>query len=151
MNAPQFSLPDQMNSQHSLSQYLGQWVVLYFYPKDDTTGCTKEACSLQDTLAVLRQKNVVVLGVSQDSVESHKKFAEKYHLTFPLLSDTNKEAITAYHAWGVKKFAGREYTGILRQTFLIDPTGDIVKEYKNVNPTIHAEQIVTDLNSLQSS
>ena len=151
MKAPQFSLPDQNNIPHSLSQYLGQWVVLYFYPKDDTTGCTKEACTLQASLLALQSKNVVVLGVSKDSVVSHKKFAEKNHLSFPLLSDEKKVAITAYHVWGVKKYMGREYEGILRQTFLINPQGEIVKEYKNVNPTIHAEEILKDLTVLQSS
>lgn len=145
MKATDFSLPDQEGRLHKLSDYKGQWVVLYFYPKDDTPGCTKEACNFRDRITDI--KGAVVLGVSKDSVTSHKRFAEKYHLNFPILSDESKQVIKAYGAWGVKKFMGKEFEGTLRTTFLIAPDGEIRKEYKNVNPLAHAGEIVTDLAS----
>jgi len=122
--------------------------VLYFYPKDDTPGCTKEACNFRDNLSRLTDMGVVVLGVSKDSVVSHKKFHNKYHLTFPLLSDEKREVITAYHAWGKKSFLEKEYEGILRTTYLIDPQGEIKKVYEKVNPSEHVEEILLDLSSL---
>ena len=137
MNTKDFNLSDQDNTYHTLKEYRGKWVVLYFYPKDDTPGCTIEACKFRDSLAELQQKGVVILGVSKDSVVSHKKFAEKYHLNFPLLSDGSKETIRAYDAQGV--------LGTKRITYLIDPKGEIHKVYKNVNPTIHAAEILRDL------
>ena len=137
---------DQNGKIHNLSDYKGSWVVLYFYPKDDTPGCTKEACNFRDSLHELQKKGAVVLGISKDSVTSHKKFAEKYNLNFPLLSDENYGVIKLYKAWGVKKFMGREFEGIIRTTYLIDPDGEIKKVYKNVNPTIHAGEIIKDLN-----
>lgn len=145
MKAPDFSLADQDDRIHKLSDYRGKWVVLYFYPKDDTPGCTKEACNFRDFLDTFKEKGVAILGVSKDSVISHKKFAEKYHLNFPILSDESKEVIKAYKAWGKKKFLGREFEGTLRMTYLIDPKGEIGKVYKNVNPTIHASEILKDL------
>jgi peroxiredoxin Q/BCP len=145
MTAPQFSLPDQEQQIHTLSQYRGKWVVLYFYPKDNTTGCTKEACSFRDVNPLLKENNTVVLGISADSVSSHKKFAQSYQLPFPLLSDESKDTIRAYHAWGKKKFAGREYEGILRMTYLINPEGQIAKTYTNVNPATHAQDVVSDI------
>ncbi len=149
MNAKDFSLPDQDGKIHLLSQYKGKWVVLYFYPKDDTPGCTKEACNFRDSLQELNNLGVVILGVSKDSVASHKKFSEKYHLNFPLLSDESKETIKAYHAWGEKKFMGKTFEGILRKTYLINPQGNIEKIYENVNPLVHAGEIVKDLQLLQ--
>lgn len=148
MKAPHFSLPDQNNIIHHLSGYREKWVVLYFYPKDDTPGCTKEACSFRDYLDLLHKEHVIVLSVSKDSPSSHKKFAEKYRLNFPLLSDETAHIIKAYGAWGKKKFMGREYEGILRTTFLINPQGIIVKEYKNVDPTDHAQKIYEDIKKL---
>lgn len=145
MKAMDFSLEDQDGKIHKLSEYKGNWVVLYFYPKDDTPGCTKEACNFRDSLGELQKKGAVVLGVSKDSVASHKKFAEKYNLNFPLLSDENHEVIKLYKAWGIKKFMGREFEGTLRTTYLIDGKGEIKKVYKNVNPTIHAGEIIKDL------
>ncbi|HKZ34904.1 MAG TPA: peroxiredoxin, partial [Patescibacteria group bacterium] len=106
MKAKDFNLPDENGKYHSLSDYLGKWVVLYFYPKDDTPGCTKEACSFRDHFAELKKYGVVILGISKDSIASHKKFSEKYHLPFPLLSDETKETLKAYGVWGVKKFMG---------------------------------------------
>ena len=147
--APSFTLPDQTGTMHTLSQYKGKWVILYFYPKDDTPGCTKEACNFRDSLKDFTDAGVVILGVSKDSVISHKKFAEKYHLTFPLLSDESKDVIQAYGAWGIKKFMGREFEGVKRTTTLIGPEGDIKKIYENVNPVTHADQILEDIKVLQ--
>lgn len=146
--APDFTLPDQFGSNHSLSDYRGRWVVLYFYPKDDTPGCTKEACAFRDSLTGFKAKNVAVLGVSKDSIRSHKKFAEKFSLDFPLLSDPEATAIKAYGAWGPKKFMGREFEGILRRTILINPQGEIAKEYPDVDPVLHAGEVLTDLERL---
>lgn len=145
MKAADFTLPDQNGTVHTLSQYKGKWVILYFYPKDDTPGCTKEACSFRDNIAQFQKLGVVILGVSKDSVKSHKKFEEKYHLPFPLLSDEEKVVHKAYNAWGMKKFMGREFEGTLRNTYLINPDGDIHKTYERVNPLVHAGQILADL------
>lgn len=145
MNATDFHLPDQSNIYHSLADYRGKWTVLYFYPKDDTPGCTMEACKFRDSFHELQKKGVIILGVSKDSVLSHKKFAEKYHLNFPLLSDESHRTIEAYDAWGVKKFLGKSFTGTLRKTYLIDPKGEIRKVYEKVNPTVHAGEILRDL------
>lgn len=142
MNAPQFTLPDQHGKIHSLEDYKGTWIVLYFYPKDDTPGCTKEACNFRDAFQVLQEKGVQVLGVSKDSVESHRKFAEKYHLNFPLLADVDSAVSKAYGAWDAHQFMG--LPGILRKTFLINPEGEIVKEYPKVDPLKHAEEILID-------
>jgi len=149
MIASDFSLPDQTGVNHSLSQYRGKWVILYFYPKDDTPGCTKEACNFRDSYRQLEKMGVVILGISKDSVESHRKFSEKYNLNFPILSDPEKKVIEAYKAWGTKKFVGREFFGTLRMTYLIGPAGDIKKVYENVNPLIHSGQISADLIRIQ--
>lgn len=148
MKAPDFSLPDQNGTLHTLSQYAGKWVVVYFYPKDSTPGCTKEACSFRDGRQFLEEAGAVVLGISKDSVASHKKFAEAHKLNFTLLSDTSTETIQAYGAWGQKKFMGREYMGINRNTCLISPKGEIVKEYKGVNPLTHVSELLKDLKEL---
>lgn len=145
MKAPNFSLPDQDGIMHTLSQYKGRWIVLYFYPKDATPGCTKEACAFRDGREFLENTGAVVLGVSKDSVASHKKFAQKHKLNFTLLSDESTETIKAFGAWGKKKFIGREYEGIKRNTYLIDPAGQIVKVYENVNPITHIEEVYKDL------
>lgn len=147
MKAPAFELPDQEGTLHSLKQYKGKWVILYFYPKDDTPGCTKEACSFRDSSAEFKKLGVVILGVSKDSVASHKKFAEKYHLNFPILSDESKKTIVAYNAWGEKKFMGRVFEGVKRTTALIDPEGNIKKVYENVNPLVHAKEVLSDIQS----
>lgn len=143
--ADDFSLPDQEGTLHRLSQYRGKWVVLFFYPKDDTPGCTKEACNFRDSFSEFQKYGVILLGVSKDSVSSHKKFSEKYHLNFPIVSDEKKEVIEKYNAWGKKTFMGREFEGILRMTYLINPIGMIQKVYEKVNPLIHAGEILADL------
>lgn len=148
MQAPDFSLPDQNGNIHTLKQYKGKWVVVYFYPKDSTPGCTKEACSFRDGWSFLEDAGAVVLGISKDSVASHKKFADAHKLNFTLLSDTSTETIQAFGAWGKKKFMGREYMGINRNTYLIDPKGEIVKEYIGVNPLTHVKNVLEDLEEL---
>ena len=145
MKAPEFSLPDQDGITHTLAQYRGKWVIVYFYPKDATPGCTKEACTFRDGREFLQNAGAVVLGVSKDSVASHKKFALKHNLDFTLLSDESTETIKAYGSWGKKKFMGREYDGIKRNTYLIDPSGDIIKVYENVNPISHAGEVFKDI------
>lgn len=139
--APEFNLPDQNNKKHALRNFLRRYVVLYFYPKDDTPGCTREACSMRDNYEEL-QKKAVVLGVSADSVKSHKEFAEKYNLPFILLSDPKKSAIKLYQADGLS---------IKRITYLIDPNGLIIKTYPKVNPSQHAAEIRNDLDLLTAS
>jgi peroxiredoxin Q/BCP len=147
--AKDFSLLDQDGKVHTLKDYRGNYVVLYFYPKDDTPGCTKEACNFRDSYHELQKLGVVILGVSKDSVKSHRKFADKYQLNFPLLSDESTEIIKAYESWGEKKFMGRTYEGIIRNTFLIDKKGIIVKLYEKVNTLTHAKEIIKDLKSFQ--
>lgn len=149
-SAPDFSLPDQNGTVHSLKDYAGKWLVLYFYPKDDTPGCTTEACSFRDEREVIAQMgNADVVGISKDSVASHKKFMDKYHLNFTILSDPEHKVIEAYDSWKPKKFMGREYIGTQRDTFIISPDGMIAKEYRGVNPKDHAVQIINDLKALQ--
>lgn len=143
--APEFVLQDQNGVEHSLNQYAGQWVVLYFYPKDDTPGCTKEACSFRDSFAELKKAGIAILGVSVDPVKKHAKFVEKYTLPFTLLSDEDKEVVEKYGVWGKKKFMGREYMGTNRVTFLIDPKGMIAKVYEKVDPAHHAQEILSDV------
>jgi len=138
-DAPDFALPSDSGETIKLSDLKGKKVILYFYPKDDTPGCTKQACSFRDNLGVLQSKNVVVLGVSADSVESHKKFKKKYNLNFPLLSDEKLEVIKKY---GVKKTIGIE-----RSTFIIDEKGKIIKIYRNVKVDGHVEEIKKFLES----
>jgi peroxiredoxin Q/BCP len=149
MKAKEFELYDQDGIIRKLSDYKGKWVLLYFYPKDDTPGCTVEACSLRDNFRQLEKMGVQILGVSKDSVKSHKKFAEKYNLNFSILSDESLETIKAYEAWGKKKFMGRDFEEILRKSFLINEKQKIVKVYENVNPTKHAGEILSDLEMLK--
>ncbi len=143
--APDFSLLDQNNKPHSLSDYKGKLVLLYFYPKDDTPGCTKQACSIRDAFPNFAKEKITVLGISTDSVKSHKKFEEKYKLPFTLLADEDKKVVKEYGVWGKKKFWGREYDGTLRTSFLISPKGVIVKIYEDVEPETHAAQVLKDL------
>lgn len=147
--APSFTLPDQDGKMHSLEDYRGKWLIVYFYPKDDTPGCTTEACSFRDLRSDI-QALAALLGISTDSVNSHKKFSEKHSLNFTLLSDPNHEVIELYNSWKQKKFMGKEYMGTMRNTFLINPDGYIAKEYVGVDPKTHAEQIINDLKNLQS-
>ena len=146
--APAFSLRDNNNNVHSLSDYAGKWVVLYFYPKDDTPGCTTEACSLRDARDDLAALGAEIIGVSKDDASAHEKFKAKYLLNFTLLSDPEGTAIEAYGAWGKKMF-GQE--GILRKTFIIDPKGVVQKVYGRVTPMGHGEQVVEELKKLQST
>ena len=142
--APEFELSDQTGQLHSLEDYRDQWVVLYFYPKDETPGCTTEACEFRDNIFEFRKINVQILGVSFDDVESHRKFAENYDLPFPLLADTEGNAAEAY---GVKtKMLGM--TIAKRQTFLIDPAGNLAKHYGKVNPETHSAEVLADLKTL---
>ncbi|MEK7201776.1 MAG: thioredoxin-dependent thiol peroxidase [Patescibacteria group bacterium] len=143
--APSFSLPDQNGEVHTLAECVGKWVLLYFYPKDDTPGCTKEAQAIRDVFPDFSALNAMVFGISADSVASHKKFAEKYTLPFTLLADEGKEMVQVYGVWGTKKMMGREYEGIFRTSFLIDPKGNIAKIYENVKPEVHAVQVLADL------
>lgn len=148
--APDFTLQDQEGVSHTLSEGRGKWTLLYFYPKDDTPGCTKQACGLQEIFPSFDALSAEVFGISTDSVASHKKFAEKYGLTFTLLADEEKTVVNAYGVWGLKKFMGREYMGTSRTSYLIDPNGIIKKVYENVNPEAHAAIVVTDLKLLRS-
>ena len=145
--APEFELPDQHGQLHSLEDYRGQWVVLYFYPKDGTPGCTTEACEFRDDIFEFRKINAQILGISLDDVQSHKKFAESHGLPFPLLADVNGSTADAY---GVKsKRLG--FTLAKRQTFLVSPRGDIVKHYESVNPSSHSREVLTDLAGLAAA
>lgn len=146
--APGFRLPDQDGAMHQLKDYLGRWVLIYFYPKDDTPGCTKEACGFRDNLPKFKKGKAEVLGVSVDTAKSHRKFATKYGLPFTLLSDEQKEAVKEYGVWAEKKFMGRAYMGTLRTSFLVDPKGKIAKIYENVKPELHPAQVLGDLKAL---
>ena len=133
--APDFKLPDQDGKMHTLSEYKGQKVILYFYPKDNTSGCTKQACGFPELYPQFREKGAVVLGVSKDSVESHKKFQTKFNLSFTLLSDTELSVIKAYDVWKEKNMYGKKSFGVVRTTYLIDEKGIIVKAAEKVNAT----------------
>ena len=148
MKASNFELPDQDGKMHSLAGYKGRWLIVYFYPRDDTPGCTKEACSFRDASADFKKLGVAVVGISKDTIVSHKKFEQKHKLNFTLLADPEHKVIEAYGAWGKKKFMGREYDGTLRNTYLVNPKGEIVRTYKKVNPLTHSSQILQDLASL---
>jgi peroxiredoxin Q/BCP len=144
--APAFKLQDQKGEWHTLAQYHGQWVVLYFYPKDDTPGCTKEACSFRDSFAKFKKRGIEVFGVSLDSEKSHQKFVKKYDLPFRLLADTERKLSDAYGTYGEKKFMGRTYMGNHRMTFLIDEKGKIKKIFGKVKPEEHAEEVLAAFN-----
>jgi peroxiredoxin Q/BCP len=145
MNAPNFTLPDQNGTLHTLSDYNGQWRIVYFYPKDKTPTCTTEACNFRDHMNELTNQGIRVFGISADSVRSHKLFEKKIDLNFLLLSDESRETIKNYNAWGPKTLFGNIFTGILRKTFLINPDGTIVKEYENMNVSSHAQEIIHDV------
>lgn len=143
--APDFELMDDTNTPRKLSDYRGHNVVLYFYPADDTPGCTKEACNFRDDYSAYEKEGVVILGVSPDTVKSHVKFKQKYQLQFPLLADVGHKVCELYDVWGPKKFMGKEYEGVLRTTFLIDKTGNIVKVFEQVRPAEHSAEILSAL------
>ena len=143
--APEFEMLDDTNALCKLSDFHGRNVVLYFYPKDDTPGCTKEACNFRDDYSVYEKAGVMVLGVSPDSAESHVKFKKKFQLQFPLLTDEDHKVCDLYQVWGPKKFMGKEYEGVLRTTFLIDADGVIKKVFENVRPAEHSAEILGEL------
>ena len=143
--APEFTLPSTDSTPISLKDFRDKKVVLYFYPKDDTPGCTKEACSFRDNLARVKRKGAMVLGISADSVKSHKKFTEKYVLPFPLLSDESKDVIEAYGVWRQKSFMGKKYMGIVRTTFIIDEEGKMAHIFPQVKVDGHAEEVLEKL------
>lgn len=147
--APDFSLPDQKGKNHSLSDYKGKWIVLYFYPKDNTPGCTTEACGFRDEYASFQNLNAIIIGISKDSVQSHDKFIQKFNLPFTLLSDKDGEVIESYGAWRLKSMYGKSFMGIVRSTYLINPEGIVAKIYPKVNVKEHAEEIIHDLHTLQ--
>jgi len=140
--APEFNLPDQNDRYHKLSDYKGKKVVLYFYPKDMTPGCTAQACNLTENIDILKKKGFTVLGMSADPVQKHKKFEEKYNLKFPLLSDTSKDIIDSYGVYGMKKFMGRSFLGIKRTTFIIGKDGKIEHIIDKVDTGDHSRQIL---------
>jgi len=143
--APEFELPDDTGALRKLSDFRGRNVVLYFYPADDTSGCTKEACNFRDDYSAYEKANVVILGVSPDDVKSHVKFKNKYHLPFPLLADEGHKVCDLYGVWGPKKFIGKSYEGVLRTTFLIDESGNVVKVFENVRPAEHSAEVLSAL------
>jgi thioredoxin-dependent peroxiredoxin len=143
--APTFKVKNQKGELISLEDYRGRPVVLYFYPKDSTPGCTKEACAFRDEFASFKKKGAVVLGVSTDSIKSHGKFVEKYQLPFALLADEEKQIVQAYGVWGKKSFMGRSYMGINRVTFLIGPDGVIRQIWPAVKPEAHAQEVLESI------
>lgn len=143
--APDFTLSDQNGNMHSLSEYRGKKVILYFYPKDNTPGCTKQACGFAERFPQFTEKGAVILGISKDSVASHKKFEEKYGLPFTLLADPELVAIQAYDVWQEKKNYGKTYMGVVRSTYLIDENGKIVKAFDKVKAADNPEQMLGEL------
>ena len=148
--APNFTLPDQEGQEQTLSAYKGSPVVLYFYPKDHTSGCTTEACGFRDDYSAYQEAGVTILGVSPDSPKTHTNFISKHDLPFTLLADTEREVLKLYGAWGLKKMYGREYEGVLRTTFLIGADGKIAKIYEKVKPAAHSAEILADLKELEA-
>ena len=146
--APDFTLKDQDGVKHKLSDYKGKPVVLYFYPKDDTSGCTKEACSFRDNFATFKSKGIVVLGVSIDDEKSHTKFINKYELPFTLLADTEKKVVEKYGVWQEKNMYGKKYWGTVRKTFLIDADGKVSHIFNKVKTDIHAEEVLEKLSGV---
>ena len=146
--APEFDLLDDTNTPRRLSDFRGQPVILYFYPADDTPGCTKEACNFRDDYSAYRAAGITILGVSPDSVKSHVKFKNKFQLPFPLLADENHKVCDLYGVWGPKKFMGKSYEGVLRTTFLIDSRGNIVQVFENVRPAEHSVEVLTALKAI---
>ena len=149
--APVFTLLDQTGTKVNLSEQKGKWVLVYFYPKDNTSGCTKEACSLKDNMESFVKEDLTVLGISVDTIKSHEKFASKYELPFSILSDEDKVVVNKYGVWGKKKMMGREYMGINRMSFLVGPNGKIAKLYNKVKPAEHAMEVLEDLRELKSN
>ena len=150
IKAPDFELPDQNGEMHKLSDYAGKKVILYFYPKDNTAGCTKQACGFSERYPQFTEKGAVILGVSKDSVASHKRFEEKYGLAFTLLADPERKVIEAYDVWKEKKLYGKTYMGITRSTYVIDEEGTIIKTFEKANPATNAQDILEYLAQLSN-
>lgn len=148
--APDFEMPNAEGTFFRLNDLQGKWVVLYFYPRDNTPGCTKEACGFRDAYSDYEAKEVVILGVSTDDAKAHTKFTTKYNLPFPLLIDEGGAVATTYDSYGLKKFMGKEYMGITRSTFIIAPDGTLAKIYRKVKPEPHAQEILADLSELMA-
>ena len=148
--APSFELGDHEGKQHKLDDYRGGWLVVYFYPKDDTPGCTKEACGFRDSLADFADLDAAVLGVSADDASAHQEFAKKYELNFPLLVDPDKSMLEAYGAWGEKTRFGKTHLGVNRITYVIDPDGNVAKVWSAVKADGHADEVRTALAELQA-
>ena len=148
-DAPLFTLPNQDNAEISLKDFRGSYVILYFYPKDKTPGCTMQACDFKNHSQVWKNLNAIILGISPDSIKLHQSFIQKESLDFTLLSDKEKTAIKLYGAWGKKKLYGKEYEGVIRSTFIIDPKGKIVAIWRNVKVKGHIQEIQKKLESLQ--
>ncbi len=149
--APEFSLTDETGTVRTLAEFRGKPVVLYFYPKDDTPGCTTEACNFRDDYHNYTDNGVVILGVSPDSSKSHAKFKQKYHLPFSLLADEGHKVCDLYGTWGPKKMLGKEYMGVLRTTFLISPDGMILKVWEGVKPDGHSKEVLQALSAWQNA
>jgi thioredoxin-dependent peroxiredoxin len=143
--APEFTLTDSKGGVHRLSDYRGETIVLYFYPKDDTPGCTKEACSFRDSYQDFCEAGVEVIGISPDSEKSHSKFIDKYELPFTLLSDPDHQVCEAFGVWGIKKSFGREYEGVYRTTFVIGSEGKIKRVFENVKPSDHSQEVLEEV------
>ena len=143
--APDFELLDDTNVSRKLSDFRGKKAVLYFYPADDTPGCTKEACNFRDDYSAYEKAGIQILGISPDTVKSHVKFKKKFQLPFPLLADEGHKVCDLYQVWGPKKFMGKEYEGVLRTTFLIDENGKIVKVFEQVRPAEHSAEVLSTL------
>lgn len=148
---PEFSLPDETGTLRSSTETKGKWTVIYFYPKDDTPGCTKEACAIRDIYDDFAKHDAIVFGVSKDSVASHAKFKAKYELPFTLLSDESGQMIDAYGALQEKRMFGKSFQGVVRMSYLVNPAGEVAKVYPTVSPTEHAHEILKDLSELQKS
>ena len=148
MKAPNFKLPSTSGTFH-LRDHLGKNIILYFYPRDNTSGCSLEANDFNNSLTIINKLNAIVVGVSKDSIESHQKFIEKNNLRFDLLSDEKTTVLKKYNAWGLKKFLGKEYYGIIRSTVLIDKKGNIIKTWSNVRVKDHVKNVVEELSSIE--
>ena len=149
--APKFNLPDQNGKVHKLDEFLkmGDYLLLYFYPKDDTSGCTMQACGIKDNIPQFEKLDSTVVGISPDSVKSHTKFVDKYDLNFTILSDESKETLEKYEVWKEKSMYGKKYMGVVRTSYLIDSKGKIVKVYEKVKPETHADMVLADLENLR--
>jgi len=145
VKAPDFELKDSEGNLHKLSDYAGQTIVVYFYPKDDTPGCTKEACSFRDSYAEFNKAGVTIIGISPDKVASHKKFKDKYALPFTLLADADHKVCEAYGVWGLKKSFGREYEGVFRTTYVLGPEGEVKRVFEKVKPSDHSKEVLREV------